>query len=140
MKKVLISLMLIASFAFLSGCGGTTEQGKGSLVIRVSQPEFKLKTIQPSPEDITIATFDVSGTGPNGTSFQKNNIPAGTAATINALAVGEWTIVVTAKNAAGSAIAAGVNPNVFVVAGITNSAEIELKPATGTGELNVSLS
>ncbi|MCL6592258.1 MAG: hypothetical protein K6U80_20225 [Firmicutes bacterium] len=134
-------LVLLIGMVVISGCGGSgnkVEVQKGTLVLNISESEVQAKSIQPGL-DMTIATYDISGTGPNGTSFQKDNIAAGAPVTINALAVGVWTISVNAKNSGGTIIASGVS-NVLIAAEVTNNTEITVRPLTGTGELRISIS
>ena len=136
---------------FLAGCGGgnsipnnnsntNPNPGttlKGSLKLTITVNGFSAKTIQPNI-DMTIATYNISGTGPDGTTFQNNGV-TGSAATINALATGNWTITVNALNSTGTIISAGYT-TVVIADGQTANANVTVSPLTGTGILNISLS
>ena len=101
----------------------------GALSIEIAQPEAK--TLVPGI-DMTIAGFDVSGSGPGGMQFSRST--SGLSLTIGGLAFGDWTIAVDGKNAAGTIIAHGVAP-VRVITGATQALAISLTPISGPGTL-----
>jgi parallel beta-helix repeat protein len=139
MKKIL--LLLIAVCFILTGCyngnNAISPQSDGAIKLAISKSELTAKTIQPTLE-MTIASFDIRGTGPNGTSFERIGIPE-SSIIISNLAVGNWTISVDARNAGGTIIAAGVT-TVMVAAGITANAGVTVQPLSGTGALRVTVS
>jgi alpha-tubulin suppressor-like RCC1 family protein len=142
MKKLLF-VLLIALF-IISGCGGnnnppgTNPQPHGSLTLNIHEYGVKSQTIEPGL-DMTISSYDIAGSGPYGTFFHKNFPADGEPVTINALAAGNWTITVDAKNADGVIIASGV-ATITVFTGVSTPVEITVKPLEGTGALEVGVS
>ena len=87
---------------------------------------------------MTPASYDIAGAGPGSRSFSQST--ASTTIVIPGLAFGQWTITVSAKNAAGTVIAQGSAP-VTVHHGHADPGRIVAPvPLAGTGTLNLSVS
>lgn len=83
------------------------------------------------------ASYDLTGSGPNGASFTQS-ISSGNTAVIKSLAFGQWTVSVTAKNNDGKAIGSG-NGSVLVKSNDTVSLNIIVRPFDGIGSLALSV-
>jgi hypothetical protein len=105
----------------------------GGLSIQIAGPEAK--TLVPVI-DMTLANFEVSGSGPGGALFSR--CTSASLLTIGGLAIGDWTIAVEGKNAAGTIIAHGEAP-VRVLTGAMRALSIDLAPITGPGSLALTL-
>ena len=94
-----------------------------------------MKTLVPDI-DMKPAGYDFSGSGPNGDSFEVKNsqVPA----TVTALAPGNWTVAVNAKNAVGTIIAQGqqITP---LKPGEATSVAVEVTPVKGYGSIDIQL-
>jgi hypothetical protein len=110
----------------------------GSIILNITESGVKANVIEPDI-DMTTASYDIIGTGPNGVNFRKDNVTPGGAVTINGLAAGDWTIEVNAKNADGNLIASGITM-ATVTAGTTSSASVTVRPINGTGVLTITVS
>jgi hypothetical protein len=127
------ALLLLAVVLTLASCMPRWPEW-GALSIEIAQPEAK--TLVPGI-DMTIAGFDVSGSGPGGMQFSRST--SALSLTIGGLAFGDWTIAVDGKNAAGTIIAHGEAP-VRVVTGATQALAISLAPISGPGTLALTVS
>ena len=101
----------------------------GGLSIQIAQSEAK--TLVPGI-DMTIASFDVLGSGPGGVQFSRST--SASSLIIGGLAFGDWTIAVDGKNAAGTIVAHGEAP-VRVLTGVSQALTISLAPTSGPGTL-----
>ena len=86
--------------------------------------------------DMSPALYTVVGTGPSTATFSQDSTSG--SLTINALAFGSWSIVVTAKNAAGTAIGSGTG-TVLISSNQSSTLAITVVPFTGNGTLNLTL-
>ncbi len=139
LKRLL--LLLLSGLLLLTGCGGGKNSSNstktGTLSVKISDAAFKARIIQPSL-DMKIASYRISGNGPNEATFPAMNITEDTA-TISSLVPGDWTITVDAKNAAGDIIASGY-AETTIISGTTSPVSIEVRPLEGNGVLRLALS
>lgn len=134
-SKFLILYALIASI--FSGCPLISSE-KGQLVLIIDNSIQKsITTIEP-PVDMNVASYRVSGTGPEGASFQLSGI-TGSLVTVDSLSIGNWQVTVEALNDSFDIIGAG-SVSVAIVAGDTTYADITVVPLSGTGELEIEVS
>jgi hypothetical protein len=132
------ALILLAVSSFLTSCSipgmVSTSGDGGTLVLSIDQPPA-VRTLLP-PLDMAIASYAVSGTGPSGATFATTSTQA--TLTINSLAFGQWTVSVSARNAAGTAIAQG-SGSVAVATGQTSSLSVQVAPIPGNGSLHLAV-
>ncbi|MCK4906134.1 MAG: hypothetical protein KAS64_01210 [Spirochaetes bacterium] len=95
------------------------------------------RTVTP-PVDMTVANFDIEGSGPDGADFSISN-QSETSLVINYLAPGAWTVTVYAKNSTGKLIAGG-STAVVIQSGLAATAAVVVQPLAGNGTLSVILS
>lgn len=84
--------------------------------------------------DLKVASYEVSGTGPEGASFKATG--PGPRFEIKKLAFGDWVVTVRGFNAAGAVVGSGFAPAV-VRTGETNSVPISVRPLEGEGTLSL---
>jgi hypothetical protein len=138
MKKAML-VVLFFCLVLLSctmGCRPLA-QGSGSLVLGVSSPGVKGKTISP-PLDLEIAYYDVRGAGPDSAAFSQLGV-TGSTVVQNSIVAGARTITVDAYNAAHQLIGEG-SVGVTVEAGLATQATVQVLPLAGTGSLTISVS
>ena len=135
-----LAALAAAAALVLAGCANPLAKlpvdaasDEGSLVVNIAA--LGVKTLLP-PIDLTPARYTVSGSGPNGKSFQESTLAA--QVTIPRLSFGDWTITVEALNAAGTIIGRGQG-TVTVHAGQTVSLQITVAPLTGFGSLQLTV-
>jgi hypothetical protein len=95
------------------------------------------RTIVPSI-DMNVASYGISGTGPNGATFS-TSVTSGSTATISSLVVGTWSVAVDGKNAAGTFITHGTG-TVQVAAATTTTLSVAVLPIAGPGSLSLTVS
>jgi hypothetical protein len=111
----------------------------GSLLVIVLSAPLKAKTIIP-PLEMDVASYTVSGSGPNGASFSQAGIAAAASTfSQNALAAGAWIITVDAYNALQQLIGSGSTP-VTIEAKQTAQASVQVGPLSGTGTFTINIS
>ena len=137
MKKVVSFGFVVVSVVGLLGCHLEQE---GSLILTLVTKMKNSKTIEPSL-NMTVTTFDVVGSGPNGETLEQLGLPSSTATVVeNSLAVGAWTVTVEAKNGDPTpAIVGRGTVVVAIAAGQTTSESVTVRPLTGTGTLSVTI-
>ncbi len=140
MKRVVLIIFIF--ILVLSGCGGSkskpAKSASGAIKLQIANTQFTAKTIQPTI-DMKIAYYNIACTGPEGSSpVQKTGVTDG-AITIEALAIGTWSITIDAYNASGTNIAAGY-ASAAVKGGSTSEVMIEVLPLQGNGILKIGLS
>jgi N-acetylneuraminic acid mutarotase len=135
-KMRTLLLLLLISVVLFTGCGGNISKPVGTLTLNLFQSGLTTKVIQPGL-DMAVASYDIFGSGPNGSNFQRTGI-IGATLTLDALATGAWNITVDARNAGGIIIASGYS-TVTITAGDTITTNITVSPLTGTGALQVTL-
>ncbi|MCK4908052.1 MAG: hypothetical protein KAS64_10900, partial [Spirochaetes bacterium] len=134
----LLTMLFLALALVFTGCA---EQGVdvgstgGSLALNL-QVDMS-KTVVPDV-DMTVATYDIVGTGPSGANFAVSN-HATSAVAVNNLAVGAWSVVAYARNSVGTLIAMG-STAATVNAGLTTSVSITVTPLLGNGTLSINVS
>ena len=116
---------------------GDQEPEKGTIVISVGRSISDTRTIVPDT-GLDIATYEITGTGPNSTQFQSGAV-ADSIYIANSLQAGTWTVSVIAKNTEGIVIGCAA-AETAVTSGITTQLDITVKPLTGNGILSLSLS
>ena len=135
---------MLAVLAFI-GCDDKFTGGQSGLtehVVRlaVSCDAFQEKSILPSGQTLAIASYDISGTGPEGASFSLEGQAENEHHSFNLgyLAIGSWHLSAVARNAEGSAIARG-EADIFLSRKSTN-ATLVLDSLVGKGNLEVHVS
>lgn len=130
MLKVL-SLFLVV---FFLSCSEKSENEKdfGKLSLKLSQ-NTKIKTLVPEI-NMEISSYDVSGIGPLGSTFQLNSTTENIE--VDDLIVGDWNVVVNALNS-NSQVIGTASANISIVAAVTNSLQLSVVPVEGTGQLNL---
>ncbi len=140
MKRILLIIFIF--ILALAGCGGgkskPAKSASGAIKLQIANTQFTAKTIQPTI-DMKIAYYNIACNGPEGSSpVQKTGVTDGVV-TIEALAVGSWSVTIDAYNAAGTNIAAGY-AGATVKGGSTTEVVIEVLPLQGNGILKIGLS
>ena len=116
---------------------GAASRCLGSLELSLSNDAiFVARTIEPAL-DMSIASYDVRGAGPNGATFEQLGL-AGQATTQASLVPGQWTVSVDGRNAQGTVIGAG-SGSAQIVAGEITSLTIVIRPIQGNGTLDVTI-
>ena len=128
----LLTLVLAGCTTPVSSSSSQTSATTGKLSITLGSSTAR--SLVPTV-DMTVTTYNLSGTGPLGATMTANNVSGNYVTT---LAVGAWTIVATGLNAAGTSIVTGT-VNVSVVANTNTPASIVCTPIPGPGTLNLSL-
>jgi hypothetical protein len=119
---------------------GSCSLGNGLLAgdtgaISLSIADSVARTLVPS-FDMTPARYDLAGAGPGGRTFAASS--AQTNVTISGLAFGQWSVTVTARNQAGSAIGQG-SGTTSVSTGQQSSLSITVAPLPGNGAVHLSV-
>ncbi len=131
--KVVPFAVLGVFLLILASCT-TINENKAQLVLNVSSP-YGAKTLLPAI-DMTPAGYDISGTGPNGDTF--NFTSAQPPIMASNLEPGDWTITVNGKNSAGTIIAMG-EQTTTLFPGQSQSVDITVTPVEGYGSLDLTL-
>jgi len=131
-KIISISVLLLALF----GCPLPIQETEtlSTLTLNFSV-DGGARTLLPEI-DMDVADYDVTGTGPDGASFE-----IGTSAgsvEVPGLAFGEWTVVVQANNADGTVIARGEGTTT-VHTGENSTLNITVTPLDGYGTIDLTL-
>jgi hypothetical protein len=100
---------------------------QGALRLSIDSPASR--TIMPNL-DLVVASYAVSGSGPDGATFSVPAFTGGGSFNQDGLGAGAWTITVQAKNAAGTVIGSG-SGSVTVVAGQTATCTITVSRLPG---------
>jgi len=136
-KKTLMRLFIITGFLILAiGCMQpfSTAVGKGAVSISIMQS--KGPTIQ--PENLEIASYVLSGTGPNNESLSNTTFTT-EPYKVDDLTAGSWTFTVKGKNSNGRVVATG-SVSATIVQNTTTNVNIVLTPpneGTGTGTFTI---
>ncbi len=139
MNKIAITTCAIVLLGLLAGCPlvpPVTDTG----ALRLSFSSANMNRVENfvPPVNMTIASYDVQGSGPGGASFQQLGV-TGASLNVGSLVTGPWTVNVDARNPASTVIAAGAT-SVTIAGGQTASATVTVAPLPGNGALNVSVS
>lgn len=136
--KRFVRLLSAASLVILvlAGCPSPIERtGKGgSLVVTVT--DGVSRSLLPGIS-MTPASYEVTGTGPNGSSFTRT-LTGSAEVTVDQLAFGTWNVAVTAKNSSGDPIGAGTGTAV-VHTNAEASLSVTVVPFSGLGTLSLNL-
>jgi hypothetical protein len=128
--------LLFALSILLVSCPNGTPVRTGSLLLNFSTTEMGARTITP-PLDMDVASYNISGSGPDSATFSQTGVTA-TSVAQNALLVGAWTISVDAFNAGHDLIGTGSSA-VAISAGQTSAATVTVAPLSGTGTFAVDI-
>lgn len=107
MMKRFVRLLSAASLVILvlAGCPSPIERtGKGGSLV-VTMTDGVSRSLLPGIS-MTPASYEVTGTGPNGSSFTRT-LTGSAEVTVDQLAFGTWNVAVTAKNSSGDPIGEG---------------------------------
>jgi len=133
-----ILFLLVFGLFLIIGCSINQEaQEEGDLVLNIAARDMNTKTILPELE-MTVATYDVKGTGPEGQTFEHLNVIPGEAVVQSGLRPGTWTITVKAKNSDPTIIGEG-STVVEILPGKINQATVIVYPAVGVGTLDLTI-
>lgn len=135
MKKWLTMPLLILVALGVMSCGNTLiPSTKGTLSINIGTA--MAKTLLPDIS-MDISTFEISGTGPSGSTFSETAYQTGTI-TVTNLLVGQWTVKIDGYNSSAQKIGsatktASVTPNA------STSVSMIIAPLTGNGTFQYTL-
>jgi len=135
MKKWLMMPLLVLVALGVMSCGNTLiPSTKGTLSINIGTA--MAKTLLPDI-NMDISTFEISGTGPSGSTFSETVSQAGTV-TVTNLLVGQWTVTIDGYNSSAQKIGsatktASVTPNA------STSVSVIIVPLTGNGTFQYTL-
>jgi formylglycine-generating enzyme required for sulfatase activity len=139
-QKVLIGLIAILVVIGFISCdllSAVIDEDKGALILNINSDDIATKTLVP---DVTmsIVTYDISGSGPDGATFSDTGIADPTYIQ-NDLLIGAWTVTVDGRNGDGTKIASATEA--FSITGEqTTTVPITIIPLTGTGILTINMS
>lgn len=128
-------LALAVAALFLAACTGPMTQDKGGSLSIQLRNNVNTRTLLPAV-DMNAASFTVSGIGPGEATFSQTT--AGAPVTVNALALGSWSVTVNALNAAGTVIGSG-QATVTVNTRQTSTVAISVMPLAGNGTLDLTV-
>lgn len=137
MKKIYLTVLAVV--VLLAGCEillGDLFEEEGSLVVTLRDEGVETMTITPDIE-MLIASYDISGSGPDSDTFLESGVTT-TTFVKNNLKVGAWTITVEAKNASGDIIAEGTGI-ASIQDGQTTTIDITVEPVDGNGTFEFTL-
>jgi hypothetical protein len=134
---LIVPLLLMVVY----GCGVGTDDGVGTLVLKVptTDNEFRVMSVEPSL-DMLIASYVVTGQGPEpaDTLGPYTIVKPETSAVFQQLAAGVWTVYVSARNSTDIEI--GYGSDTIVVQGATVSElSISVAPLSGTGTMHIDI-
>ena len=139
MKKTVLAIVSI-SLLWLASCPQVTDDqqagdpNSGRLSI-IWGTDIRALTLLP-PTDMQGVSYDVSGSGPEGTSFSKTGI-TGVSVQVDTLSLGTWTITVDSRNADGEIIGRGEAEATIRAGG--NSVSVTVRPLPGIGTLKIAI-
>ena len=109
--------------------------GVGTLVVQISS--LTSKSLLP-PIDMNPASYVVSGSGPEGSTFKPVTPSASSPVIVSNLKYGDWTVTVDALNAAGTIIGRGQQA-ATIQTGQNTPVSVTVKPLDGYGTLNLTV-
>ena len=139
MKKTVLAIVSI-SLLWLASCPQVTDDqqagdpNSGRLSI-IWGTDIRALTLLP-PTDMQGVSYDVSGSGPEGTSFSKTGI-TGVSVQVDTLSLGTWTITVDSRNADGEIIGRGEAEATIRAGG--NTISVTVRPLPGIGTLKIAI-
>ena len=105
-----------------------------TILLNIEQ-SVSTKTLVPDI-DMNPASYRISGLGPNGSSFDRNEVTQ--QVEIPSLQFGEWTVSVTAKNTEGTPVGTGEEKTILH-AGEKKNLKILIKPIQGYGAVDLTV-
>ena len=133
--RLLGRLALAACCCVLASCFGLFRDlqrlGFGDLTVQVAED---IPRNMVPPVDMTIAGYDVSGTGPDGATFFSSF--TGSSVTQRGLVFGDWTITVEGRNQEHMIVTWGT-ADVHIETGTTQAVDIVTSPVAGPGTLTL---
>lgn len=132
MKKITLPLFLVlVLIAGLISC----ESGQDTASLRVILDQNSSRIIVPEEVPLEVRKYRIEGTGPSDSTF--SIITSKTNATLDGLAIGEWTLKATGLNEKDQEIVQG--STTFNLSASNTSCVIVLKELVGKGNLEVEL-
>ncbi len=126
--------LCLAALAGLGACQladtGASDEG-GSLAVSLSGATAR--TLLPSI-DMNLASYDLSGTGPDGRTFSQST--TGASVVVSGLAFGDWIVTVSGKNAGGIIVGRGTG-TATVHTGQQATIAITVTPLAGSGTISL---
>lgn len=133
---VLVALPLAA--AILAACSNPAAPQLGSLSVKITET-VSGRTVLPTLS-MTPASYEITGSGPDGATFSQKTDGATNSATVADLAFGSWDVTVSAYNSDGTLIGQGTKTGATVNTGKTTEVTVTVVPLPGNGTLAVSAS
>ena len=142
MKKIpltLLSLLLIfvLGVAFTNCKLDEPPVLNATLSLRFTS-DAEARTLTPDALNLTVSTYDISGTGPNGAVFLVEGITTDTYLLVD-LVPGTWTVVAKGKNIDGIIIVQSA-ATVIELNSATETVTLSLLPIEGSGTFSLDLS
>lgn len=135
LSAVIVSVLVLGSCQFGILQGG--KDAKGSVTISAAQGDSSTRTLRPAGALVAISTYCFHLVGPGNVT---QDLSSGTSTTTPSnLAVGSWTVTVSAKSATSVELLSG-STTFTVTAGQTTNASVALSPATGKGSVLLTVS
>jgi len=138
-KRILIKIIVLLATLSM-GCSLLEKTEKveslvGNVALIIDSP-FSSRTIYPIGLDLGVASYNISGTGPNSETITK--IATGTSVVLTGLVVGEWTFTVSVKNSSDVTIGTGTS-TCTVKEGEANNLSVTVEQLAGTGILSLTV-
>jgi hypothetical protein len=128
---------LLLLLALLIGCENTVEPDNATLRLNLASERFRTsRSLLPTPQDMTIATVRITGTGPKGQTVDVQS--ADQVVEIGNLAIGTWKLHAVGSNSKGTALVSG--DLTTLLSSVTNEATLELTQLVGEGTMSIELS
>jgi uncharacterized repeat protein (TIGR02543 family) len=128
-------LVLSCHNPFQRNAPSIAETGTGALAVTIQPSPALGRTLLPSIDDRTPVSFNLSGTGPAGATFNQASLSTGSHQ-IPGLSAGSWTIEASGQNSSGVTIAFG-QISTEILAGETRFVTLVLHVADGTGGIEI---
>jgi hypothetical protein len=111
-----VVLLLVGALGvLLTGCSGL--QSKTTGAIEINLVSAISKSILPPAGSMDIASYALSGAGPDGAVFGPVILTGGNTATIDSLAPGAWVVTAVARNSVPQAIGSGTGDATVTIGG-----------------------
>jgi hypothetical protein len=125
---------LAASLGLLLSCNPIANMVDwGGLTIQISASDARLMV---PGIDMTVTSYAISGTGPNGGSFSK--VTSGASLSVPGLAFGAWAVSVDGMNAAGTIVTHG-NATTTIAANTNQVVAVSTAPVAGPGTFSLTV-
>ena len=109
----------------------------GTLILHFEPSTIAHRTFMPSAAETEIASYTISGRGPDDAVFAYADLP-GTELVKSELTPGTWSVTVSGKNSESLTVASG-SASVDVVGGQSTSVDVPLRPVAGIGTLTMAV-